>query len=93
MGSEHEDSLVGDDASNWLAGLDGNDTMIGDPSVASGNYSHDSMWGGAGDDLMYGGAGNDQMWGRLGDDRLTGVSVKTLCMAGIATISFTAASA
>ena len=72
MGSEHDDSLVGDDASNWLAGLDGNDTMIGDTAVVSGNYSHDSMWGGAGDDLMYGGAGNDQMWGDSGDDRLTG---------------------
>ena len=78
MGSEHDDSIVGDNADNWLVGLAGNDTMIGDDpsSLNWWEKSNDSMWGGAGDDAMFGGAGQDRMWGDSGNDTLIGGTEK-----------------
>ena len=51
-GSQHDDSLTGDDGNNLLNGLAGDDTLTG----GDGN---DDLLGGAGADVIDGGAGND----------------------------------
>ena len=51
-GSAYNDSLVGDDEKNHIAG----------------NRGNDGIWGGAGDDTLVGGAGADRLFGGSGTD-------------------------
>ena len=64
-GSQHDDTLTGDDGNNVLIGLFGNDTLTG----GAGN---DWIDGGEGDDTLTGGAGNDRIEGGGGSNILTG---------------------
>ncbi len=51
-GSQGNDDIRGNDASNWLSGEGGND----------------NLFGGAGNDTLIGGAGKDYLWGGPGGD-------------------------
>ncbi|NPD14038.1 hypothetical protein HOY34_02350 [Xinfangfangia sp. D13-10-4-6] len=73
-GSNHNDTLSGDNLANGLWGLSGNDYLFG----RGGN---DSLYGGDGNDTLVGGAGADRLDGGAGRDRVqyndatTGVKV------------------
>jgi Ca2+-binding RTX toxin-like protein len=60
-GSNHYDTLIGDDGTNVLTGLRGNDTL-------KGYGGFDTLNGGDGDDFINGGASWDTMIGGLGND-------------------------
>ncbi|OWJ56031.1 hypothetical protein BWR60_35440 [Inquilinus limosus] len=64
-GSQFNDTLTGNAASNGLYGYDGND-------VLSGGGDYDSMSGGNGSDTLLGDAGNDYLSGDDGNDVLRG---------------------
>jgi len=64
-GSHHKDRLIGDNLTNILSGLDGNDFL-------DGRGGDDYLDGGAGRDQLAGDAGNDQLYGQAGDDDLDG---------------------
>ncbi|NER97311.1 MAG: calcium-binding protein, partial [Symploca sp. SIO1B1] len=64
-GSHHKDRLIGDNLTNILSGLDGNDFL-------DGRAGDDYLDGGAGRDQLAGNAGNDQLYGQAGDDDLDG---------------------
>jgi Ca2+-binding RTX toxin-like protein len=79
----HGDVLTGTGVSNWMSGLDGDDTMNGGGfydtiyggagnDVIDGGTHEDSIFGGAGNDTIYGGSGIDSIWGGDGDDYLEG---------------------
>jgi Ca2+-binding RTX toxin-like protein len=65
VGSAFDDSLWGDDASNFFNGMEGNDILYG----AAGN---DQLFDSAGDDNLYGGEGSDILTGGAGRDYLIG---------------------
>jgi Ca2+-binding RTX toxin-like protein len=60
-GTEAQDNIVGNAASNVLEGRGGDD-------VLSGRSGKDTLYGGAGNDRLDGGRGADQMLGGAGDD-------------------------
>jgi len=64
-GSHHKDRLIGDNLTNILSGLDGNDFL-------DGRAGDDYLDGGAGRDQLAGDVGNDQLFGQAGDDDLDG---------------------
>jgi len=72
--------FVGNGGSDYLAGDEGNDVLVGggataavDASiVARGLPDNDTLIGGAGDDVLRGGPGDDVLRGGPGDDRLYG---------------------
>ncbi|WP_319004800.1 calcium-binding protein [Microvirga lenta] len=65
IGSQHGDTITGDDAANHLWGLGGDD-------VISGNDGNDSLYGGTGEDVLSGGSGFDYLRGDAGNDTLDG---------------------
>jgi len=65
IGSDHNDTLAGDNADNTLIGGDGVDDI-------DGNGGDDSLQGGAGNDDLAGDGGDDILFGGLGDDTLDG---------------------
>ena len=84
-GSAADDTLVGDDNANKLAGLAGNDLLAGglgndvilggdgDDILRGDGNSRSAQTGEAGgDDLIYGGADSDRIGGKSGNDRLFG---------------------
>jgi serralysin len=59
------DTVVGNDANNWIDGGGGIDSLLG----GAGN---DTILGGGGDDLLDGGNGNDSLQGGAGNDTMIG---------------------
>ena len=86
IGSDHNDTLLGNNAVNTLRGEVGNDTLVG----YAGN---DTLLGGDGDDALNGGAGADTMDGGGGIDRVT-YSTQTgnliVYLTGVASVGFEA---
>jgi Ca2+-binding RTX toxin-like protein len=72
-GSTANDTLTGDDAVNFINGVNGNDTLDGqggDDNIFGGN-GNDTMFGGEGNDFFRGGAGDDVSNGGAGNDRVS----------------------
>ena len=65
IGTDHNDTLGGDDQANMLDGGAGDDLM-------SGGAGGDSLSGGDGDDTLYGGDGGDVLEGGAGTNLLSG---------------------
>jgi Ca2+-binding RTX toxin-like protein len=87
IGSDKNESLVGNNEANFLDGNLGDDTLVGgsandylrggDDYPTSGlefatGLGHDSLVGGAGDDTLDGGYGKDTLLGGAGNDLLDG---------------------
>jgi len=74
LGSNFADILEGDEESNWLSGMAGDDELIGagGDDELNGSEGNDRMTGGLGRDNLYGQAGNDILEGGNDDDRLDG---------------------
>ncbi len=73
-GTAGADNLVGNDTAEYIAALDGNDTVrgnAGDDHI-DGGRGDDNLEGGFGNDTILGGAGNDTIRGNAGNDTLTG---------------------
>ncbi|MEO1393033.1 MAG: glycerophosphodiester phosphodiesterase family protein [Cyanobacteria bacterium J06634_5] len=69
------DDIVGDDASNTLAGGEGNQTIRGEggDDILRGDANNRSPQGkSGGDDIIFGGDGNDRIGGKGGNDELLG---------------------
>ena len=62
VGSAFDDSIRGNDQTNWLYGGAGNDFLYGRAGL-------DYLLGGAGNDYLFGGAGTDVLYGEAGADR------------------------
>ncbi|TDK46224.1 calcium-binding protein [Antarcticimicrobium luteum] len=69
-----DDTLVGDDAGNRLAGRSGDDTITaaGGRDRLFGGTGRDTLKGNGGADTLKGGAGRDKLLGGRGDDSLDG---------------------
>ena len=65
VGTDQNDTLIGDDGYNHLEGLSGDDTLIG-------NGGHDELLGGAGNDMINGGDDNDFINPGSGNDTIVG---------------------
>ena len=65
QGSDHDDTLTGDDGNNFLRGGAGADSL-------TGGDNNDNLKGGAGADTLTGGDGDDWLEGTEGADTLTG---------------------
>ena len=64
-GSDHGDTLIGDETANTLKANMGDDML-------KGMGGDDTLHGGKGDDTLYGGEGDDKLMGEMGDDALKG---------------------
>ena len=64
-GSDHGDTLIGDETANTLKANMGDDML-------KGMDGDDTLHGGKGDDTLYGGEGDDKLMGEMGDDALKG---------------------
>lgn len=76
FGGDGNDTVIGSRMANFIAGEDGNDTLMGDDGddgIVGGN-GMDLLFGGDGNDDMMGGADNDRLFGEAGDDHLNGGS-------------------
>ena len=74
IGDDIANTLIGDDADNFIFGGAGHDTLVGldgDDDLQGGNGS-DRLDGGLGDDVLTGGFGFDRLIGREGDDVMYG---------------------
>lgn len=71
-GSNSDDTITGDDASQRLFGEAGNDTLYGGGGndMLNGVTGDDNLYGGDGDDYLNAGQGFDNMYGGAGDDEL-----------------------
>lgn len=74
LGGLGDDLLMGGRAGDYLAGLDGNDTIHADAGddTAYGGDGGDLIYAGPGDDWLEGGAGGDTLVAGQGDDSLFG---------------------
>lgn len=74
LGGAGDDSLAGDDLSNWLYGSYGSDVLRGEGGSDQlfGETGNDSVSGGDGTDDISGGGGNDTLKGDGGEDSLNG---------------------
>ncbi len=70
VGSALNDTIIGDDKANRLAGSVGNDILRGDAGddTLDGGSGNDHLEGGQGNDVLIGGHGLDSMEGGDGDD-------------------------
>ena len=79
------DTVVADNAQNYLRGEEGDDVIEGGSGFddANGNMGNDTIHGGSGDDysvggkdndMLFGDAGVDIVWGNLGNDTIDGGS-------------------
>lgn len=75
MGTSVDDTLIGDDNANEIAGeggndtIDGsggNDTIYGGVGIADPNDGNDTIAGGNGADIIYGNTGDDILYGGVG---------------------------
>jgi Ca2+-binding RTX toxin-like protein len=74
LGTELNDSLVGDKSAETLVGLGGDDFVFGNGGrdTLQGFDGNDLLTGGASSDVLRGGPGADRMFGKSGNDRLAG---------------------
>lgn len=83
IGTNQDDIISGNGASNVLRGMDGTDFLFGgggadelyggdDPDLLFGGGGNDFLQGDDGPDLLFGGAGIDFLGGGAGDDSLAG---------------------
>lgn len=74
IGSNRDDTINGDDGTDFVYALDGNDWVHGrdGDDVLHGEDGADNLYGGNGDDILYGGKGDDQLRGGFGNDILIG---------------------
>ena len=72
------------DASGMMAGLAGNDTLLGDgrSNGLTGGSGNDTLSGGAGNDRLTGGIGRDTLNGGAGDDTLNGGADRDILIGG-----------
>jgi Ca2+-binding RTX toxin-like protein len=70
FGNELGNRIISTDASSYLTGREGNDTIYGAASndTLLGDEGNDRLNSGTGDDSLDGGSGADRMTGGLGDD-------------------------
>jgi Ca2+-binding RTX toxin-like protein len=68
-GSTFDDFLEGDDLSNTLIGIQGDDILYGGGTTF---LDADRLFGGAGNDVLKGAGGDDRLEGGVGDDFLLG---------------------
>jgi Ca2+-binding RTX toxin-like protein len=73
-GGDADDTLIGNDRANVIAGEPGSDTIhgLGGDDELVGDWGWSAYPFGAGDDVIDGGAGNDSLFGDFGADSLTG---------------------
>ena len=72
IGSDFDDTIIGNAEDNRLDGRDGNDEIFssfGDDTVFGGN-GNDTLDGGDGNDVLVGNRGDDTMRGGFGNDRM-----------------------
>jgi Ca2+-binding RTX toxin-like protein len=81
-GSNYADAITGDNAGDYLYGLNGNDTLTG----GTGN---DYIFGGVGNDTLIGGAGTNYLDGGAGADVLNGLGGTSYAYYGDATTGVT----
>ena len=74
-GTVFNDTMSGDDGSNYLAGAEGDDTLIG---LGGADYLH----GGSGDDVVDGGAGDDYITSSAGSSIMDGGAGNDLIVSG-----------
>ena len=69
-GTAGADQGYGDSRANYLAGLEGNDSLWGlkGDDWLDGGRGDDALWAGAGDDVLRGGPGSDSLMGDRGAD-------------------------
>ncbi|MBC6442532.1 MAG: calcium-binding protein [Rhodobacteraceae bacterium] len=74
IGSNHNDTLTGNEFINDLWGGDGNDVLngAGGPDRLYGGSGKDTLHGGVGDDVLFGDSGGDELNGGPGADMLDG---------------------
>lgn len=83
FGTQYDDTLIGNDAANFLGGyhgadeikgLGGNDILYGAAGGVFGadDGMADTLYGGGGNDELYGGDGNDRLFGGPNNDILKG---------------------
>ena len=74
MGGSGNDTITGDDTSEWLQGHGGDDSISGGGGndILYGSAGHDILDGGTGNDWLFGEEGNDSFYGGAGDDWLFG---------------------
>ena len=74
IGTNGNDTLVGDGRANRIFGLNGNDLLQGlaGNDLLDGGAGNDTLEGGSGNDTLLGGAGNDRLDGGTGNDTMTG---------------------
>jgi len=80
-----DDNILGDDANNIIAGLDGYDRIeagLGNDSIDGGN-GNDILFGQNGNDSILGGEGNDTLLGGEGDDFLNGGNGDDVLFGGV----------
>ena len=68
--------LLGDDTSNYLVGMQGNDRIAGrdgDDNLDGGS-GNDFIWAGRGNDFVDGGNGHDTLYGGEDDDTIIGAN-------------------
>jgi Ca2+-binding RTX toxin-like protein len=73
-GSNLNDTIRGNTASNRLVGNAGNDSLAGDAGndTVEGGAGADTVYGDAGNDSLIGGSGNDRFYGGTGSDTIDG---------------------
>ena len=74
IGSNYDDTLIGDGGANTFRGGAGNDTIVGmdGADILYGEDGNDFLDGGAKSDVLYGGTGDDTLKGGAAHDNLTG---------------------
>ncbi len=74
IGSNYDDTLIGDGGANTFRGGAGNDTISGmdGADILYGEDGNDVLDGGAKSDVLYGGTGDDTLKGGAAHDNLTG---------------------
>lgn len=84
LGSDFNDTMVGDAADNEFAGDQGNDSLTGNDGndTLTGDSGNDTLLGGAGNDLLEGGKDNDVLNGGLKNDTLDGGKGRDLLVGG-----------
>ena len=70
IGSEYDDTIIGDEQANEITGLGGDDLVLGGTGddVIDGGDGDDHLIGNQGDDVYRAGGGSDQLTGNAGDD-------------------------
>ena len=65
VGTRGDDTIKGNNKSNYILGLNGDDDIFG-------RRGNDTIFGNRGDDDINGGRGNDNLFGNRGDDNIKG---------------------